>query len=79
MENEPEIKHTRLSNHATEAVKQTSAIQAADAVADAGGSPRAQIDAARKASEKRLGYVSHQGARQKARALARMNKDQNND
>lgn len=56
--------------------------QAAAAVADAGGSPRAQIDAARAARKARgvakkaarIGYTSHQGKRQRERALARMAK-----
>lgn len=49
-----------------------SAVIAAGEVAAAGGSPRAQIDAARQASGTRLVYKPHIGARQKARALARM-------
>lgn len=71
---ENELKHVRLSQHATDEVKKTDACKAVDAIADAGGSPRAQIEAAREATGKRLSYTSHQGARQRARALAKMNK-----
>ena len=51
--------------------------QAAAAVADLGGSPRAQIEAARIEQRKinpriRIGYVSHQGKRQRERALRRL-------
>jgi hypothetical protein len=65
---DPLMEHTRLKpasgvNHA---------VHAAQAVADDGGSPRQQIDAARAVSGQRLGYLPHQGSRQKARTLARM-------
>lgn len=51
--------------------------QAAAAVADAGGSPRAQIDAARAVHKQQghkggINYLPHTGKRQKLRALARM-------
>ena len=64
----------RLSQHAAENVKGTSAIEAANKIADKGGSPRAQLDAAREATGKDLGYTSHQGAKQRRKALAKMNK-----
>lgn len=50
----------------------TSAERAATLVADRGGSPRAQIDAARAVSGRALGYVSHCGKRQRERALKRL-------
>lgn len=47
---------------------------AAKSVAVAGGSPRAQIDAARQVSGKKLCYLPHIGSRQKLRSLERMAK-----
>lgn len=52
---------------------------AATAVADAGGSPRAQLDAARAEQRKinatvHLNYVSHQGKKQRMKNLERMAK-----
>jgi hypothetical protein len=57
---------------------------AAKEVADAGGCPRAQIDAARAVlrqtggnkEARKLQYVSHQGKRQRARELERIAKAQ---
>ena len=47
--------------------------EAAKKVFEAGGSPRAQLDAARKASfSGRLGYRPHDGAKERAKRLARM-------
>lgn len=68
------MEHVRLSSIATKDVNSV-AVKAADAVADAGGSPKAQIEAAREATgERRLGYISHQGAKQRRKALERMEK-----
>jgi hypothetical protein len=50
------------------------AAQAAAAVADAGGSPRAQLDAARAATLQKLVYAPHQGKRQRERELRRLEK-----
>lgn len=48
---------------------------AADAVFEAGGAPRAQLEAARTASgNKRLAYLPHTGLKQRAKALARASK-----
>ena len=50
-----------------------SAAEAARTVAAAGGSPRAQIDAARAvAPDKRLGYLPHCGAKERAKNLRRL-------
>lgn len=66
------MEHVRLSKIAQKNVR-NSAVEAADEIADAGGSPAAQIKAAREATgNNNLGYVSHQGMRQRQRALARM-------
>lgn len=49
-----------------------SAERAADAVFEAGGSPRAQLHAARDASgDKRLAYLPHTGVKQRMKAVAR--------
>lgn len=64
-----ELKHTRLVPRSTVT---TVASAAASAVADAGGSPRAQIDAARAAGGQRLVYTPHQGARERERNLKRL-------
>lgn len=70
------MKHVRLSTITTKDVNSV-AVKAADAIADAGGSPKAQIEAAREATgERRLGYISHQGAKQRERALKRMEKQE---
>lgn len=63
------MEHTQLRPTSSVA---PAAANAAKAVAEAGGSPRQQIDAARAASGQRLGYLPHHGSRQKARALQRM-------
>lgn len=64
------IKHTQLA--ATKNVRET-AKAAADAAFQAGGSPRAQIDAARAAvGNDKLGYMPHQGMRERQRRLKRM-------
>jgi hypothetical protein len=50
--------------------------RAADAVFDQGGSPRAQLHAARKASgDKRLAYLPHTGAKQRLKASSRKHGD----
>lgn len=72
-----EVPHARLVPASS--LAQTPQAKAAAAVADAGGSPRAQIDAARavhKAQGRKGGilYTSHQGKRQRERTLARMAK-----
>lgn len=48
------------------------AAAAAIAVADAGGGPRAQIDAARRVSGTPIRYLAHQGAREIARRARRL-------
>lgn len=57
----------------------SNAAKAAAMVADAGGSPKAQIDAARALSEARLQYLPHEGKRERARRLARMEKKENGE
>ena len=75
MDDKDIIPHARLVPSTS--LAQTPQAKAAAAVADAGGSPRQQIDAAR-AVHKQQGrkgsilYTSHQGKRQRERALARM-------
>lgn len=61
--------HVRLSKLVRSGDKSvgSSAISAADKIADAGGSPRAQIDAARNSTRIRLSYKAHVGARQAER------------
>ncbi len=56
---------SNISEHAKRAAKR---------VADEGGSPRAQIDAARAASDRPLSYLPHSGAKERARNLKRMAK-----
>lgn len=70
------MSHVRLSKLVRSKDKgvASGAVQAADIVADAGGSPRAQIDAARKVSVNRLTYNAHIGSRQAQRNLARLAK-----
>lgn len=48
------------------------AVRAAREAFDRGGSPRAQLDAARQASRQKLTYRPHNGSREMARRLARM-------
>lgn len=64
------LKHTRLT-----ANRERGVLPLADAiatlVADEGGSPRAQIEAARKGTRQRLTYTPHQGMRERERRLAR--------
>lgn len=48
--------------------------EAADKIADAGGSPRAQIDAARAVSSNRLTYNAHIGEKQTERNRQRLAK-----
>ena len=51
----------------------TGAAQAARMVAESGGSPRAQIDAARaEMPGKHLGYLPHCGAKERAKNLRRL-------
>lgn len=47
---------------------------AAENVFQAGGSPRAQIDAAREAAGKKLVYLPHQSSRERERRLRRAGK-----
>lgn len=63
------VEHVRLSKlvRSNDKGVGSSAISAADAVADAGGSPRAQIQAARNATGSRLSYIAHVGAKQAER------------
>jgi hypothetical protein len=76
-----EIMHARLVPSTS--LANTPQAKAAAEVADAGGSPRAQIDAAREV-HKQLGnkgsvlYTSHQGKRQRERAVARIAKQNGN-
>jgi hypothetical protein len=56
-----------------------SATAAAKEVHARGGSPRAQIDAARAASGQRLNYMPHQGSRESARRLARLRAAESKD
>lgn len=58
--------HVDLSARARPTVLD-SASKAAKAVFDAGGSPRAQIDAARKVSPRPINYLPHQGAQERAK------------
>lgn len=53
---------------------QKKAAVAATLVADAGGSPRAQIDAARKESTRALNYLPHQGKRERERRIRALEK-----
>lgn len=68
--------HVRLSKLVSEKDKGVSsyAVKAADSIADAGGSPRAQIDAARNAAGARLSYNAHVGAKQAERGRAKLAK-----
>lgn len=70
------MKHVRLTDITRSEDKgvPSAAKNAADAAADAGLSPRAQIDAARKFGSDRLSYNAHVGARQAQRGLDRMAK-----
>lgn len=68
-----DVRHARLDQLARPSVGET-AIDAARKVADAGGSPRPQIDAARQATGKKLSYIPHQGQKERLKRLARMEK-----
>lgn len=72
----PETRHVRLSSLVRSYDKgvPSTAVRAADSVADEGGSPRAQIQAAREATGKRLTYNAHVGSRQAQRNLERLAK-----
>lgn len=72
---EGERNKTRLSQYAAKDVK-SDAVEAADKAWAAGGSPRAQIDAAREVNGRRLGYTAHQSDRERARTLAKLAKKQ---
>lgn len=48
------------------------AVDAAERVFAAGGSPRAQIDAARQATGQKLGYLPHQSTRERLRRQKRL-------
>lgn len=69
--NNQDIVHTRLV--AGKGVD-TLATEAAKRAADAGGSPRAQMDAARANHSGRLTYIPHQGMRERMRNLKRLEK-----
>lgn len=65
-------KHADLSRRAQGNVQDT-ATAAARGVFEAGGSPREQLDAARKRSgNTRLTYLPHQGAKEREKNMARM-------
>jgi hypothetical protein len=68
------LQHTRLSARSRGVNPLADAI--ATRVADEGGSPRAQIDAARTATGQRLNYSPHQGLRERERRLARQAKNE---
>lgn len=65
-----DIPETRLVPSTS--LAQSSAARAAAAIADAGGSPRAQIDAARANDHRRITYIPHQGKKERMRRMARM-------
>lgn len=69
---------TQLVRHATKHLQETQslALEAADRVYRDGGSPRAQIDAARETSGIKLTYTAHQSDRERARTLAKLAKKQ---
>lgn len=71
-----QTKHVRLSALTNKADKGVSshAVTEADKVADAGGSPRAQLDAARAVSTQRLSYNAHVGEKQRRKNLKRLAK-----
>lgn len=71
--NEFKPKNVRLSDHAAKNVKSI-ASEAADFIADSGGSPKEQLEAARSASGQKLQYTSHFGSRQQERAFKKMQK-----
>jgi hypothetical protein len=52
------------------------AVGAARSAYEAGGSPRAQLDAARGAAGKKIGYMPHAGSREAARNLRRLQNQQ---
>lgn len=70
------MKHVRLSAITNRGDKGVSsgAVEAADEAADAGASPRAQLDAARRIGGKRLTYNAHVGAKQAQKNLERLAK-----
>lgn len=71
MNDKDEIKHADLSAR-TQAVNGSAPVDAARRVFENGGSPREQLDAARKVSSQSLGYLPHQGKRERERRLRRM-------
>lgn len=75
MENEK--KHVRLSDITSDEAKKkfSHAVARMDEVADAGGSPKAQLDAAKEVSGRKLHYKAHIGQRQIQRQLAKMEKN----
>lgn len=70
------MKHVRLTDITNKNDKGVSspAKTAADEAADAGLSPRAQLDAARAVSDGRLTYNAHVGAKQARKNLGRLAK-----
>ena len=64
--------HVRLTAlHSTRSVR-SAAAEAADRIVNTGGSPRAQIEAARRESiGQRVSYMPHQGAKERAKAARR--------
>lgn len=70
------MKHVRLTDITRKDDNGVGSVakQDADKVADEGGSPRAQLDAARSRSSSRLSYNAHVGARQGQRNLERLTK-----
>ena len=64
-----QLQHTRL---VPSTKVQSVASRAANVAADAGLSPRQQIDAARKMSGAKLVYLPHQGMRERQRNLRRL-------
>lgn len=68
-----DLKHAKLSDIA-EAKVQGSATYAADKSHAGGGSPRAQLEAARESSGNRLVYLPHQGMKERLKRIKRMEK-----
>lgn len=66
--------HVKLTAIAAERVP-SAAFMAADEAHAAGGSPRTQLDAARKASGQALVYRPHQGSKERLKRLKRMERE----
>lgn len=69
-DNSGKLEHVRLVRQTDKVAGAAQA--AADRVHGKGGSPRAQIDAARKASGQKLNYMPHQGLKERQRRLKRL-------